>query len=169
MNRQKLAQQMISVGLVLLLTVGCGLFATSTAVPPTTTPALISPTATPTSVPTPTAELVSENDLAVCDAYQHLVDVWPADTEAVQAEGSAQEIYQAIEDAGAAVVAASQSADNPELARVGEAVGEAAVAFIQMDESARQIGFVPFFEESQIEGEALSQLCAEIGRSISLP
>ncbi|MBN1148973.1 MAG: hypothetical protein JXA78_17070 [Anaerolineales bacterium] len=112
---------------------------------------------------------MSENDLAVCDAYQHLVDVWPADTEAVQAEGSAQEIYQAIEDAGAAVVAASQSADNPELARVGEAVGEAAVAFIQMDESARQIGFVPFFEESQIEGEALSQLCAEIGRSISLP
>ncbi len=127
------------------------------------------PTATPTLVPTPTAEPVSENDLAVCDAYQHLVDVWPADSEAVQAAGSAQEIYQAIEDAGVALATASQSADNPELARVGEGVGEAAVESIQMDETAQQIGFVPFFEESHIEGEALSQLCAEMGRPVSLP
>jgi hypothetical protein len=118
---------------------------------------------------TPTAEPVAENDLAVCDAYQHLVDAWPVDSEAVHAAGSAQEIYQAIEAAGAALVTAGQSADDPELARVGESVGEAAVKFIQMDESARQVGFVPFFEESHIQGEALSSLCAEIGRPISLP
>jgi hypothetical protein len=121
------------------------------------------------SAPTSTPETVSGNDLAVCDAYQHLVDVWPADSEAVQAAKSAQEIYEAIEDAGAELTITSQSADDPELARLGEAVGEAAVEQIQMDESARRIGFVPFFDESMIGGEALSQLCADMGRPISLP
>ena len=147
----------------LFLVVGCGTPAT----PPTSVPPTDTPTPSPTS--TPTAEPVSEDDLAVCDAYQHLVDAWPVDSEAVHAAGSAQEVYQAIEAAGAALVTAGQSADDPELARVGERVGEAAVKFIQMDESARQVGFVPFFEEAHIQGEALSSLCAEIGRPISLP
>jgi hypothetical protein len=163
MKGKKLLWQVMSLVLTSVFVLACGLsLSAPTPVPtPTLTPV------PPTSTPTP--ETVSGSDLAVCDAYQHLVDVWPADSEAVQAAKSAQEIYEAIEDAGAELVITSQSADDPELARLGEAVGEAAVEHIQMDESARQIGFVPFFEESYIGGEVLSQLCAEMGRPISLP
>lgn len=111
----------------------------------------------------------SRNDLAVCDAYQQLVDSWPADSAAVDEAGSANEIYEAIEDAGQALVSASRSADNPDLADIGEAVGEATVKFIQLNDDARAIGFIPFFDESLIGGNELSQICEEIGRPVSLP
>ena len=127
------------------------------------------PTATPTPVPTPTTEPVSENDLAVCDAYQNLVNAWPADAEAVHAAGSAQDIYLAIEEAGAALAAAGHSADNSELGQVGVDVGNAAVRDIKMDETAREVGFVPFFDADRIGGELLSRLCLEMGRPISQP
>ncbi len=134
-----------------------------------------SPTATPTmvptstSTPTPTEEPVSANDLAVCDAYQQLIDAWPVDSAAVNAAGSAQDIYLAIEEAGAALVDAGKSADDPDLGQIGENVGNAAVRAIELNEEARQIGFVPFFDESWIGGEALSQLCLQIGKPISQP
>ena len=117
----------------------------------------------------PTTEPASENDLAVCDAYQHLVDVWPADSEAVRSAGSAQEIYQAVEDAGVALSTAGLSADDPELGQVGERVGNAAVQAIQYSDELREIGWIDFFDESLIGGEALSQLCLEMGRPDSLP
>ena len=127
------------------------------------------PTATPTLVPSPTAEPVSANDLAVCDAYQRLVNAWPADTPAVQAAGSAQDIYSAIEEAGATLSTAGLSADDPELGQVGEKVGNAAVRAVQYTEELREIGWIDFFDESLIGGEALSQLCLEMGRPVSQP
>ena len=133
---------------------------------PTATPTLVS---TPTLVPSPTAEPVSANDLAVCDAYQRLVNAWPADTQAVQAAGSAQDIYSAIEEAGATLSTAGLSADDPELGQVGEKVGNAAVQAIQYPEELREIGWIDFFDESLIGGEALSQLCLEMGRPVSQP
>jgi len=137
---------------------------------PIGTPKLV-PTrnSTPTLVPTETAELVSGNDLAVCDSYQNLVNAWPGDSPAMKAAGSAQDIYLAIEESGSELATAGQSADNPELSQVGVRVGNAAVRAIEMDEAARQIGFVPFFDEKLIRGEMLSQLCLELGRPISIP
>lgn len=114
-------------------------------------------------------EQVSENDLAVCDAYQNLVNAWPADSPAVVAAGSAQDIYLAIEEAGAALATAGQSADNPELGQVGIEVGNATLRFIEVNEDVVNKGFVVFFGEGRIGGELLSQLCLEMGRSISQP
>ena len=116
----------------------------------------------PTAMPTPTTEPVSANDLAVCDAYQNLVNAWPADTSAVQAAGPAQDIYLAIEEAGAALATAGLSADDPELGQVGEKVGNAAVRAIELTEELRAIGWIDFFDESRIGGDALSQLCFEL-------
>lgn len=111
----------------------------------------------------------SENDLAVCAAYERLVQSWPADSAQVQASESADEIYDAIAAAGQALVDASRSADNPALATVAEVIGESAVRFVESNANLRAQGFVPFFEESLIGGSELSQICAEIGRPISLP
>ena len=127
------------------------------------------PESTPTLVPTPTVPLVSENDLAVCEAYQNLVNAWPDDSPAVKAAGSAQDIYLAIEETGAELATAGHSADNPELGQAGVNVGNAALRNIEMDEAAREIGFVPFFDETLIGGGLLSQLCLEMGRPISRP
>ena len=131
----------------------------------------LAPTPTDTSnlIPTETTKLVSENDLAVCDAYQDLVNAWPADSPAVKAAGSAQDIYLAIEETGAALAAAGRSADSSELGEAGVAVGNAAVKDIEMDETAREIGFVPYFDESRIGGKLLSNLCSELGKPISYP
>ena len=111
----------------------------------------------------------SKNDLAVCDAYQALVDSWPADSDAVTAAGSGAEIRAAVEEAGEALVTASQSAKNPELAEVGEIVGGNAAKFFELNADMVESGFIPFFAEYLIGGEELSQLCADIGRPISLP
>jgi len=174
-------KKMIFLGMLsALFLVGCGIsegeiqtaIAETEAVKPTptATPTLVpKPTTTPTLVPTPTAELVSDNDLAVCDAYQNLVNAWPDDSPATKAAGSAQDIYLAIEETGAALATAGHSADNPELGQVGVEVGNAALRVIEMDEVAREIGFVPFFDETMIGGELLSQLCLEMGRLISQP
>ncbi len=111
----------------------------------------------------------SKNDLAVCDAYQQLVDSWPADSAQVHAAGSADEIFDAIADTGQALVAASQLADDPELADAAETVGENAVKFVEGNANLRERGFIPFFAEHLIGGSELSQICTEIGRPISLP
>ena len=61
----------------------------------------------------------SESDLAVCDAYQHLVDVWPANSEQVQAASSAQEIWNAVTDTGEALKTTSETANSNELKEAG--------------------------------------------------
>ena len=61
----------------------------------------------------------SESDLAVCDAYQHLVDVWPANSEQVQAASSAQEIWNTVTDAGEALKTISETANSNELKEAG--------------------------------------------------
>ena len=40
---------------------------------------------------------------------------------------------------------------------------------IALDEDARAIGFIPYFDESWIGGEALRQLCIDLGRPVSQP
>jgi hypothetical protein len=109
------------------------------------------------------------SDVAVCDAYQQLVDVWPSNSEEVDAAGSRDEIWGAITDAGEALVTASEAADTAELGRAGQRVGEAAAGFVDRNASIVEQGFVPFFTEDLVAGSELSQLCEEIGEPITLP
>ena len=111
----------------------------------------------------------SESDCAVCDAYQHLVDVWPSNSEEVDAAGSADEIYEAITDAGEALVLASEAADTTELREEGRLVGEWAASFADRNASLVEQGAVVFFFEDLVGGGELSQLCEEIGEPITLP
>lgn len=112
----------------------------------------------------------SSSDVAVCDAYQDLVDAWPASAEEVDEASSAEEIWGPIEDAGEGLVEASEAADTPELAEAGRRVGEAAAGYYSDTEStAIAQGFIPFFTEDLIGGSELSALCEEIGRPITLP
>ena len=126
--------------------------------------------ATTTPKPTKTtAETNSIKDYAVCDAYQKLIDVWPTEKTWDKGESrSAQTIYADIENAAQDLEEAGSAADNTELGRLAERVGVKAYDFIQLDEGTREIGFIPYFEESLIGGEALNNLCSEIGREIEL-
>lgn len=111
----------------------------------------------------------SAADKAVCDAYQHLVDAWPATSEEVKAASSVDEIYGNITDAGKALIAASEKADSPELAEAGKGVGENAAGFAEKNANLIKSGFVPFFSESLIDGSELSSLCEGIDIPIKLP
>jgi hypothetical protein len=112
----------------------------------------------------------SEFDLAVCDAYQNLIDAWPANSEEVQAANSAEEIWNAVTDAGEALVTASELAESGELKEAGRQAGEKAVRFFT-DNSSKIInqGFIPFFSESFVGGGELSRLCEEIGNPVTVP
>jgi hypothetical protein len=155
--------------LVLLLVVACGgdepptPTSTLTAVPPTDAPTSL-PAEQPTGVP-PTGAPASAADFAVCDVYQHLVDVWPES--AGQVTGSPQDVFRAIEEAGAGLMGAGPQASNPVLAGLGEGVGAAAVNFIRLDEATRPAGF-PFFDESLIGGGDLRLLCQEMALGLGL-
>ena len=112
----------------------------------------------------------SESDLAVCDAYQQLVDVWPVNSEEVQAVSSAQEIWDAVTDAGEALMTTSKMAESDKLKEAGKKAGELAVRFFT-ENSSKIInqGFIPFFNESFVEGSELSRLCEEIGNPVVMP
>jgi CRISPR/Cas system-associated exonuclease Cas4 (RecB family) len=109
------------------------------------------------------------SDIAVCDTYQHLVDVWPSNSEEVKAASSADEIWGAITDAGEALVTASEAADTAELREAGQQVGEAAAGFADSNANLVKQGFVPFFAEDLVDGSDLGLLCESIGRPITLP
>jgi hypothetical protein len=111
----------------------------------------------------------SAADKAVCDAYQQLVDAWPATSEEVKAATSVDEIYGKIADAGKALIAASEKADTPDLAAAGKRVGENAAGFAEKNANLIKSGFVPFFAENLIDGSELSQLCQGIESPIKLP
>jgi len=112
----------------------------------------------------------SESDLAVCDAYQNLIDAWPANSEQVKAADSAQEIWNAVTDAGEALITTSELADTVELKEAGQQAGEMAVRFFS-DNSSKIInqGFIPFFSETFVGGGELRQLCKEVGNPVTVP
>ena len=111
----------------------------------------------------------SAADKAVCDAYQQLVDVWPANSEEVKAAGVVGEIYGKITDAGKALIAASEKADTPALAVEGKRVGEYVAGFADKNANIIKAGFVPFFAEKLVGGRELSLLCEGIEIPIKLP
>jgi len=111
----------------------------------------------------------SEEDIAVCNIYQDLVDTWPADSEAIQAAESIDAIFENITAVGKSLIAVSESANTLELGEAGKAVGEAVSKFAEANAGLIEQGFVPFFDESLIGGETLSQLCEEIGIPIAIP
>jgi hypothetical protein len=109
-------------------------------------------------------------DIAVCDAYQQLIDVWPNPNNR-QEKSSADKIWGAITDAGNALVSASKDADTTDFRETGQMVGEKAVDFRKNNFSSDQIamGFIPYFDEQLIYGEKLSSLCKSIGRPVTIP
>ena len=122
----------------------------------------------PASTPS-TSKSGTVNDYVVCIAYQHLLDVWPTKKSWDEGESrSAQTIYRDIEEAALALKKAGETADNSGLKRAAEIIGQSAYDFIQLDQTARDIGFIPYFEESLIGGEDLNALCAGIGQLIEL-
>ena len=111
----------------------------------------------------------SAADIAVCDAYQQLVDAWPANSAEVDAAGSSDEVWEAITDAGDALITVSKAAEGPELGQAGQRVGETVSNFINSNSNIIAQGFVPFFNENFVGGSELGQLCEEIGEPITLP
>jgi len=105
------------------------------------------------------------SDVAVCDAYQQLVEVWPSNSEEVDAVDSPDNLWRAITDAGEALVTASEAADTAELGQAGQRVGEMAAGFVDRNPSIVEQGFVPFYNQDP----ELSQLCEGIGEPITLP
>jgi hypothetical protein len=112
---------------------------------------------------------VPEQDQAVCQAYQDLIDAWPADSAEVQAAESAEAIFDSITVAGEALIVASQAANDPDIRDAGQFVGEAAASFAERNDSLVARGFVPFFSESLVGGEELTSLCEQIEVPVSLP
>jgi len=112
---------------------------------------------------------VSANDKAVCEAYQALVDVWPADSADVEAADSPDEVWEAVTSAGLVLIAASEAAETAELGAAGKLTGEAAASFTDRNKSLVERGFIPFFNEEIIAGSGLSQLCEQIGTPVTLP
>jgi len=109
-------------------------------------------------------------DAAVCEAYQGLVETWPANSEEVQAAGTAMDIWDAVAVEGNALMAAAESAGNAELREAGLAVGEWAANYYENNKDyAVGDGFVPFFNEGQTPGgDVISTICEEIGTPITL-
>jgi len=110
------------------------------------------------------------SDAAVCEAYQNLADTWPSNSEEVQAAGSATEIWDAVSDTGAALIAAAESAGREDLREAGLQVGDWAANYYENNKDyAVGDGFIPFFNESQTPGgSVISSICAEIGSPVTL-
>ena len=119
--------------------------------------------ATTEEAPAVDAPAASVSDVAVCDAYQQLVDVWPSNSEEVDAVDSADNLWRAITDAGDALVTASEAADTAELGQAGQRLGEMAAGFVVRNPSIVEQGFVPFYNKDP----ELSQLCEGIGEPIT--
>ena len=112
---------------------------------------------------------VAATDIAVCDAYQYLADVWPSNSEEVSAVSSTNELWGSITEAGEALVSASKAADTEELSEAGQRAGEAAAGFAGRNANLVNQGFVPFFTEALVDGSDLGLLCESIGKPITLP
>ena len=112
---------------------------------------------------------VAASDVAVCKAYQDLVDVWPSTSEEVKAASSADEIWGSITDAGEALVTAGKAASTVELREAGQHVGQVAVDFPEKNAKVVKQGFVPFFSEELVDGSELGLLCKGIEMPITLP
>ncbi|MGD1995583.1 MAG: hypothetical protein PVH62_02310 [Anaerolineae bacterium] len=108
----------------------------------------------------------SRNDAAVSDAYDQLVDVWPSGSgigiDCNVTGCSAAEIYEEIMDASEVLVEAGEDADTPELGEAGQQVGQAAASFAAENAILFEQALVPFFDESAVGGDELSQMCEEI-------
>jgi len=117
-----LLQQTLGLTLILLLLTGCG------------------------GAPvTPTPEIVSASDVAVCDAYQQLVDAWPTETSEIPAGVSADELWEAITNAVETLVTASEAADTAELGEAGQQLGEIVARDVDfMSAPVIELGFIPF-------------------------
>ncbi|MBN2556674.1 MAG: hypothetical protein JXA97_12105 [Anaerolineales bacterium] len=109
-------------------------------------------------------------DAAVCEAYQVLTDTWPSNSEEVQAAASAMDIWDAVSDTGAALIAAAESAGREDLREAGLQVGEWAANYYENNKDyAVGDGFIPFFNENQTPGgSVISSICEEIGTPITL-
>lgn len=111
----------------------------------------------------------SQADLAVCDAYQALVDVWPSNSDEVSAADTAIDIWSRVAAAGVDLAAAAESAGIDELRQAAMEVGDWADSYFEDNQdNAIGQGFIPFFNESQTPGgETISAQCEELGSPIN--
>jgi hypothetical protein len=111
----------------------------------------------------------SAADIAVCEAYQALVDAWPSDSDDVGANETALDIWSAVSAAGTALADAAESAGNDELREAGLEVGHWADSYFEDNQdNAIGQGFIPFFNESRTPGgETISAQCEGIGNPIT--
>jgi hypothetical protein len=116
----------------------------------------------------PGCSQVAPADAAVCQAYQHLIDVWPSTSEEIKAASSLDEIWVPITEAGQALITASKAAHTDKLGELGQAVGEVAAGFTDRNAKTVNQGFVPFFTETLLGGKELSGMCEQMGQPVTL-
>ena len=167
MNGKRALKYTFGLVLIVLLLGACQSAATTEEAPAVDEPAVDAPAVDAPAVDAPAvdAPAAAASDVPVCDAYQQLVDVWPSNSEEVDAVDSADNLWRAITDAGEALVTASEAADTAELGQAGQRVGEMAAGFVDLNPSIVEQGFVPFWKQDP----ELSQLCEGIGEPITLP
>ena len=111
----------------------------------------------------------SAADIAVCQAYQGLVDAWPSSSDELDQFGSATEFWNAVSTAGEALVATAESADSDELQEASLEVGQWASTYYEDNrDSVIGQGFIPYYDENHTPGGGtISSNCEEIGTPIT--
>jgi hypothetical protein len=111
----------------------------------------------------------SEADLAVCDAYQSLVDAWPSDGDDIGANELATDIWTRVSVAAEDLLEAAEGAGIDELRQAALNAGDWADSYFEDNQdNAIGQGFIPFFNESHIPGgETISAQCEAIGSTIT--